>query len=436
MGFETRCIRMVVRLVVGMGGLGFAGAAASAGTSPVSLVSFQWGCNASGSAGVSLSCEQGCAPLSECNNQPVTSFSLGGNQMVNTLENPQVGRNCGGSCGGAGIASSFFQANGGARVDAPSVSPGYVLWGYSSSVSGQVGAGAGIGCGTSSTSCSVAGSHFCDMVFDTGPGDTVVTLVYQHYVNGEHASTSSVWTIGNESTTFLSQSLNAANGADFNVGQVTKVLPAGRYHLRLDGSLSESAVAQSLSSQSFTTAAGVEFSISFQPYVCASVTTQPQPLSVCPSGTGQFTALGAGTGPLGQRWQWQQTGAPGVWTDIHEGPNTDSGGVVRFIGSGVTGPIVQVTRDPSPFGAVDVIQAVRCVLTNACGDVPSNAAAVNVCRGDLNCDAAVNTADLVAFLGQFGSSSPSGTGADINHDGVVNTVDLTQFLGGFGRACP
>lgn len=59
-----------------------------------------------------------------------------------------------------------------------------------------------------------------------------------------------------------------------------------------------------------------------------------------------------------------------------------------------------------------------------------------VCLGDLNGDQAVNTADLVMFLGQFGhTASPTGSGADFVADGVVNTADLVFFLGRFGNAC-
>lgn len=57
------------------------------------------------------------------------------------------------------------------------------------------------------------------------------------------------------------------------------------------------------------------------------------------------------------------------------------------------------------------------------------------CVGDLNGDNAVNTADLTQFLGQFGSTVPTGTGGDFNCDGSVNTADLTIFLGRFGGVC-
>jgi hypothetical protein len=58
------------------------------------------------------------------------------------------------------------------------------------------------------------------------------------------------------------------------------------------------------------------------------------------------------------------------------------------------------------------------------------------CEADLNNDGLINTADLVIFLGQFGSTQPNRfDGADFNGDTSVNTADLTFFLGRFGRAC-
>lgn len=54
---------------------------------------------------------------------------------------------------------------------------------------------------------------------------------------------------------------------------------------------------------------------------------------------------------------------------------------------------------------------------------------------DLNADGAVDTADLVRFLGQFGRTVTPGALADFNSDGVVDTADLVYFLGRFGQAC-
>ncbi len=54
-------------------------------------------------------------------------------------------------------------------------------------------------------------------------------------------------------------------------------------------------------------------------------------------------------------------------------------------------------------------------------------------------DNTVNTADLVAFLGQFGrecASLPQGSRCgDFNSDNLVNTADLVTFLGRFGETC-
>jgi uncharacterized delta-60 repeat protein len=57
------------------------------------------------------------------------------------------------------------------------------------------------------------------------------------------------------------------------------------------------------------------------------------------------------------------------------------------------------------------------------------------CPEDLTGDGAVNTADLVEFLGRFGQTVTPGSAGDLTGDGQVNTADLTQFLGRFGQSC-
>lgn len=57
------------------------------------------------------------------------------------------------------------------------------------------------------------------------------------------------------------------------------------------------------------------------------------------------------------------------------------------------------------------------------------------CTADFNGDGVRDTADLVIFLGDFGTSGPN-IPSDLTGDGTVSTPDLTRFLGLFGVPCP
>lgn len=54
------------------------------------------------------------------------------------------------------------------------------------------------------------------------------------------------------------------------------------------------------------------------------------------------------------------------------------------------------------------------------------------CPADFNHDGAVNTIDVIAFLGAWSAGDP---GADVNHDGLVNTQDVIAFLGAWAAGC-
>ncbi len=64
--------------------------------------------------------------------------------------------------------------------------------------------------------------------------------------------------------------------------------------------------------------------------------------------------------------------------------------------------------------------------------------ATHIPMADLNCDGAVNGADIPALLTAFGSigSSPYQSPADLNRDGMVNSADLAMLLGDFQAAQP
>lgn len=58
------------------------------------------------------------------------------------------------------------------------------------------------------------------------------------------------------------------------------------------------------------------------------------------------------------------------------------------------------------------------------------------CPGDMDGNRVINTADLTAFLGIFGSTVTPGSPGDFDANGSINTADLTFFLGNFGISCP
>ena len=67
--------------------------------------------------------------------------------------------------------------------------------------------------------------------------------------------------------------------------------------------------------------------------------------------------------------------------------------------------------------------------TIECSD---DATSYNENPGDLNFDGVVSTADLLEFLGAFGSVGTDLGGADLNGDNAVTTQDLLSFLQAFG----
>jgi hypothetical protein len=57
------------------------------------------------------------------------------------------------------------------------------------------------------------------------------------------------------------------------------------------------------------------------------------------------------------------------------------------------------------------------------------------CPSDLNFNGRTDTADLVIFLGRFGTDTLPFSGGDLTGDGRVNTPDLVKFLAKFGTGC-
>jgi hypothetical protein len=73
-----------------------------------------------------------------------------------------------------------------------------------------------------------------------------------------------------------------------------------------------------------------------------------------------------------------------------------------------------------------------CVLTNLCGDVASDAAALRVCRADFNCSGAATIQDIFDFLAAWFAGDPR---ADFNGVNGIGIQDIFDFLAAWFAGC-
>ncbi|MFO0837161.1 MAG: hypothetical protein U1D55_01435 [Phycisphaerae bacterium] len=152
--------------------------------------------------------------------------------------------------------------------------------------------------------------------------------------------------------------------------------------------------------------------------------------TICRSGAAAFSIVATGAGPF--TYQWQIQTAPGVWATLGNDPMPlPCGGGAFAFATPINSPDVQI--GVHPCAGVNAYQ-IRCLVTSACGSVASNAATLTICdhSGDLNCDGAVNEADLGILLANW----QSGPGGDIDGDGNTNETDLGILLSHWQGSCP
>ena len=148
---------------------------------------------------------------------------------------------------------------------------------------------------------------------------------------------------------------------------------------------------------------------------------------VCPAGSAVLTAAAVGAGSLIFRWQIEDPPAPGGWLDLSDGPIIRAGSPVGTAAGAAT-PTLTIDPDESLYPS-GVFGSFRCLVTNSCGSFAGPASVVTVCPADSNCDGALNSADISAFLALWLASISGGTlEADFNADGTVNSNDISAFL--------
>ncbi len=178
------------------------------------------------------------------------------------------------------------------------------------------------------------------------------------------------------------------------------------------------------------------------PYAdCPNITGQPTEASVCGNTGASFTVTAGGPGPL--VYEWQIRTASNTWVALDAGPVAlPCGGLVQ----------ADTPNAPSTALAITACQGtntyrVRCRISNACGDVNSNAVTLTIAESccdtiDFNNDGLFpDTADIDDFLSVFSggpcSNDPNCGDIDYNNDGLFpDTLDIDSLLSVFsGGPC-
>ena len=170
------------------------------------------------------------------------------------------------------------------------------------------------------------------------------------------------------------------------------------------------------------------------------LTTQPSPVSTCPSGVATFSVVASGTDPLSYQWQWTHPTLRPAWTAVVIGDNLDVAGAPVFntLGSPLaTMDVSPISTPPGttyPFITWSVPIAFRCVVTNTCGSVTSNEATLTVCAADFNCSGGTpDDADVASFFLSWNAGDPE---ADLNGSGgTPDDADVTYFFERWNAGC-
>ena len=163
-----------------------------------------------------------------------------------------------------------------------------------------------------------------------------------------------------------------------------------------------------------------------------SFSQQPGSATACRNGTTVLSVTASGTEPLTYQWQWRP--APNAsWVDAVDGVNADpSGGPVRFTASGARSAAVTV-RPEGGSGTAGSHWEKRCIVTNPCGNTPSDPASITYCAVDVNCINGVSVQDIFDFLAAWFAGNT--TTANFNGDCCISVQDIFDFLAAWFVGC-
>ncbi|XVJ60187.1 MAG: hypothetical protein HEQ23_12635 [Tepidisphaera sp.] len=162
---------------------------------------------------------------------------------------------------------------------------------------------------------------------------------------------------------------------------------------------------------------------------------QPLSTSVCSAGAVSFSVTATGTGPF--TYRWQREAAPGEFVNLANGRTAWDGCGGGGIVFGSTTRSLVIAADTAGGRSLCAGHAVRyrCIVTNACGSVPSQPATLTICAADFNCDGFLDFFDYDTFVECFETEACGGGTADFNGDGFVDFFDYDDFVLAFETGC-
>lgn len=149
-----------------------------------------------------------------------------------------------------------------------------------------------------------------------------------------------------------------------------------------------------------------------------NVSGQPTAQNLCSGHTATYTVVASGTPAVSYQWRIGTT-------VLNDGP-TGNGSTI----SGATTDTLQISN----ASAADAASNYNCLVSNTCGSVPSDDAALSVFLsggGDVNGDTLIDGLDIQGFIDAAlsgGPASASYCAADMNADGTVDEVDADLLV--------
>lgn len=158
---------------------------------------------------------------------------------------------------------------------------------------------------------------------------------------------------------------------------------------------------------------------------CGLVSRHPDSLTVCAQGTAELSVSMAGSGPFHYRWQAFVGGSWCDLTDLQYGGGclADSSALFQGVGSDTLTITGVSEADEAEY---------RCRITDSCGQVFSDGAALAVCPPDFDCDGFVSGQDFDAYVLAFEAGD---LGADFDGDGFITGIDYDLYVQSFETGC-